>query len=558
MFPLSARATGSMSCVSTSQLHKTPNWLHSTDAAFSLSGLKARLLYPTFRLGTVGWVIAAVLTAAAGLLRFWDLGHPQELIFDETYYVKDAYSLWHFGYERSWDDDVDDAFAAGQAAPGPDAAYVVHPPAGKWLIGLGMALFGYDSAFGWRFSAAAAGTLAVLLTFVLAAKLFRSLFLASVAGVLLAVEGHHIVMSRTALLDIFLMLFVLGAFCALVADRTWGRRRLVAELAARYRRVTAPNATEADRTSWQRTTTYGPWLGLRPWRILAGVLLGIAVSVKLSGLAFVAAFGLLTVWWDANARKTAGVRRWLPGAAVLDGLWAFASIVLVGAIAYVGTWAGWLASSDGYYRSWGAEHATWLPDWLTSLVHYHTQATTFHTGLDSEHNYASAPWIWPLAGRPVSFYYRTDDDGLTCAAERCAAAILDLPNPLIWWTGLIAVVIIFLRWLVVRDWRAGAILAVYAAGQLIWALWPDRTMFFFYTVAYVPFLVLAIAYVAGLWLNRTTPAATGWRSRTNATVGIGLFVLAALALTAYFLPIWTGVPIDWDAWQHRMWFQSWI
>src|SRR5690625_4658868 len=252
MFPLSADTSGSMACVSKKLPSQAPDWLSSRDSAFSLAGLQARLVYPNFRLGTTGWLIAAVLTLAAGLLRFWNLAHPQELIFDETYYVKDAYSLWHFGYERSWGDDVDDAFVAGQAEPESDAAYVVHPPAGKWLIGAGMALFGYDSAFGWRFSAAVAGTLAVLLTFVLAAKLFRSLFLASLAGILLTIEGHHIVMSRTALLDIFLMLFVLGAFGALVADRTWGRRRLAIELAARYGRATATNATAHDRTHWQK------------------------------------------------------------------------------------------------------------------------------------------------------------------------------------------------------------------------------------------------------------------------------------------------------------------
>ena len=545
-----------MASVSTTQ-RRTPNdWLRSPTEAISLAGLKARLLYPSFALGRVGWLIAAVLTIAAGLLRFWNLGHPHELIFDETYYVKDAYSLWHFGYERAWGDDVDDAFGTGQAQPDDEAAYVVHPPAGKWLIGAGMALFGYDSAFGWRFTAALAGTLSVLLTFILAAKLFRSLFLASTAGLLLTIEGHHIVMSRTGLLDIFLMLFVLAAFCALVADRTWGRRRLAGELAARYRRGTSRRATATDRRRWHTALTYGPWLGLRPWRIAAGVLLGVAVSIKLSGLAFVAAFGLLTVWWDATARRSAGIRRWLPGAVVLDGLWAFVSIVGMGAATYVATWAGWLRSDGGYYRNWGAEHATPLPDWLASLIHYHVQSTTFHTGLDSAHNYASAAWIWPFAGRPVSFYYRTEN--IQCGADECSAAILDLPNPLIWWTGLVAIVIIFLRWLLIRDWRAGAILAVYAAGQLIWVLWPARTMFFFYTVAYVPFLILAITYVAGLWLARTTPDGTGLASRRIAVVGIGIFVLAALALSAYFLPIWTGEPVTQQQWRARMWFQSWI
>lgn len=516
------------------------------------------MIYPRFALGRLGWIIAGLITIAAAMLRFWHLGHPQELIFDETYYVKDAYSLWHFGYERSWADDADDAFAAGQLTPNSDASYVVHPPAGKWFIAIGMAIFGFDNAFGWRAAAALAGTLSVLLTFVLTAKLFRSIFLASTAGLLLGVEGHHIVMSRVGLLDISLTLFVLAAFCALVADRSWGRRRLAVELATRYKQFNASSATATGRTDWRKTLTYGPWLGLRPWRIVAGVLLGIAVSVKLSGLAFVAVFGLLTVWWDANARKTAGIRRWLPGATFLDGLWAFVSIVIVGAITYVSTWAGWLLTSGGYYRNWGANHPTILPDWLTSLVYYHVQSTTFHTELESAHNYASSAWIWPFAGRPVSFFYRTEDDGISCAAERCSAAILDLPNPLIWWTGLLAVVAIFLRWLIVRDWRAGAILAVYVAGQLIWTLWPARTMFFFYTVAYTPFLIIAIAYVAGLWLAKAT--GTGWQLNSGkiAILGIGLFVLAALALSAYFLPLWTGDSITWQQWQQRMWFQSWI
>ena len=104
----------------------------------------------------------------------------------------------------------------------------------------------------------------------------------------------------------------------------------------------------------------------------------------------------------------------------------------------------------------------------------------------------------------------------------------------------------------------GAILAIYAAGQLVWVLWPERTMFFFYTVTYTPFLILALTYVAGLWLAGSTDS--GWQlpSRNVAVVGIGIFVLAALALSAYFLPLWTGEPIPQEQWQQRMWFQSWI
>src|SRR5699024_12830877 len=98
-----------MSCVSTTQLSKNdPSWLQTNSAAFSLSGLKARLLYPTFHLGWAGWLIGAVLTIAAGVLRFWYLGHPHELIADESQYVQDGCCLWHVGAARSWGDDVED------------------------------------------------------------------------------------------------------------------------------------------------------------------------------------------------------------------------------------------------------------------------------------------------------------------------------------------------------------------------------------------------------------------------------------------------------------------
>ena len=43
-----------------------------------------------------GWLGPLLITAVAGVLRFWDLGRPKAFIFDETYYAKDAWSLLHF------------------------------------------------------------------------------------------------------------------------------------------------------------------------------------------------------------------------------------------------------------------------------------------------------------------------------------------------------------------------------------------------------------------------------------------------------------------------------
>ena len=45
-----------------------------------------------------GWVATAIATLVAALIRLPGLGNVRTLIFDETYYVKDAWSLLALGY----------------------------------------------------------------------------------------------------------------------------------------------------------------------------------------------------------------------------------------------------------------------------------------------------------------------------------------------------------------------------------------------------------------------------------------------------------------------------
>ena len=100
---------------------------------------------------------AAVLGVAAAT-RLIALDQPGVLVFDETYYVKDAASLLELGYEGRWPDGADEAFAAGTPpAVTESAAFVAHPPLGKWVIALGMLAFGPASPYGWRFGVAVSG-----------------------------------------------------------------------------------------------------------------------------------------------------------------------------------------------------------------------------------------------------------------------------------------------------------------------------------------------------------------------------------------------------------------
>lgn len=136
------------------------------------------------------------------MLRFWNLGTPDSLVFDEVYYV----------------DGARDYLAGGVEVTNGAAEFVVHPPLGKWLIALGIALFG-DTSTGWRIASAVIGTLSIALIYLVAKRLFNSDYLALVAAGLMTIDGLHLVMSRTALLDIFLMFFLLAAFLALLYEK---------------------------------------------------------------------------------------------------------------------------------------------------------------------------------------------------------------------------------------------------------------------------------------------------------------------------------------------------
>ncbi len=150
------------------------------------------------------WPIAAILTFALSI-RLWRLSLPTGYIFDEVYYAKNANSLLSSAVELD---------AQGQAE------FVVHPPFGKWLIAIGIRLFGNEE-FGWRFASAIFGTLSILLIYLIVKKLFNSEFLSITAALLMAFDGLNLVMSRVALLDIFLMFFILLSIYFLITNNLW-------------------------------------------------------------------------------------------------------------------------------------------------------------------------------------------------------------------------------------------------------------------------------------------------------------------------------------------------
>jgi dolichyl-phosphate-mannose-protein mannosyltransferase len=469
-------------------------------------------------------MITLGIALIAFVLRFVNIGRPGDQIFDEVYYADDAHDmLTHF---VEWDEK--------NGGPG----YVVHPPLGKWMIAAGIKLYGYDSV-GWRLSACLIGVATIVMITRIAMRLFGSIVLGAAAGILMTFDGMHFVLSRSALLDMFLMFFVLAAFGALLLDRDQRRKR--------WTRFMEHGGDPGGIGRVSRPPFAVPW-----WRLAAAVLIGLGIGVKWSALAFLPAFLILVLWWEIGARRTAGSRRPVIDT-LLDELgWLLLCLVII-VLVYLSTWSGWFLTDTGYFRHWlrdSGRPEPFLLGPLRNLIEYHSSALSFHLHLETPHAYAAAAWQWLLLGRPVVFY-RTA--AMPCGAGDCLAEVMLLGTPLLWWSFLPAIAAALWLGISRRDWRAGAFLLMIAFAIVPWFFFESRTMFYFYALPAEPFLILAVVFVLGALIAGPPGLPRDENRVLFGTVISGAYVLLVVLNFAYFYPLYTGESISTIDWAKRMW-----
>jgi dolichyl-phosphate-mannose-protein mannosyltransferase len=520
--------------------------------AARIAALRAQLMTPMPGDRLWGWIGPLLITAFAAFLRFNRLSVPDAVIFDETYYAKDAWSILQHGVE--WyplkNPNLNQLIIAGHTsifAPCSGTGcgeYVVQPPVGKLLIAVGEWIYGLTT-LGWRVAPALAGSLAILLMCRVARRMTRSTLLGCIAGLLFSLDGLEFVLSRTGILDIFLMFFVLASFGCLVVDRDASRTRL------------------AEAVVLDRFDQAGPALGIRKWRIAAGVLIGLACASKQDAVWYIPAFVGLCVAWDMGARRTVGLRDYVRGALVRDGKWLPVTLGVIPLVTYVATWSGWLLTSTGYDRNYAQVNGVNTPVIapLYSLFEYHKSILQFMTALSTPHSYESQPWDWFVISRPVSFYWSsyTDAAGAHVAAKGTTgpyvAEVLAIGNPAIWWASIPAMIFCLGWWLTRRDWRAGAAVLGVAAGWATWLPFVSRTKFYYYALEFEPFMIICIVLCLGLIIGPATARLT--RRRIGASLA-GLYVLATLVLFWYFYPVLAGKVIPYSDWLSHMWYSGWI
>jgi len=141
------------------------------------------------RLGNWEYTGLCLLVLGTLAMHFSTIMQPNELVFDEQFYVNDA----------------------GFILQGIGTASIEHPPLGKLFIAFGMFLFGHNP-FGWRFFSVLFGTICIVLFYLICRQLNMSKESSFLATFLLSLENLSFVQASVAMLDVYSLAFMLGSF----------------------------------------------------------------------------------------------------------------------------------------------------------------------------------------------------------------------------------------------------------------------------------------------------------------------------------------------------------
>ena len=320
----------------------------------------------------------------------------------------------------------------------------------------------------------------------------------------------------------------------------------------------------ADRVVWRQDGTIEGTVGGQPikerqrwglWLAMSALALACFISSKWNGL-----FGLVTVWSVGAvvylqqflvARKSTPKYR---GADPVRFAWGnplgsrlplylsttIAVVLVFYVLTYLPNWTGAISTGTAMINQGG----------FSGLLSLQYQMFHYHSTLVASHPYASKWWTWPLELRPVSYYY---DSGTGKPPDQIVGEIVSLPNPAVWWAGIITV-----PWAGYLAWRerhkgVALLIVAYFAQWVPWAVSP-RIDFMYNFFPNLAIICLCTTYVmVTIWRNTTAAGATTKNWAIGATCA---YLVLCAALFVYFLPILKGTPIPWQAWESRMWIQG--
>jgi dolichyl-phosphate-mannose-protein mannosyltransferase len=348
------------------------------------------------------------------------------------------------------------------------------PPLGKLLIAGGIEVFG-DNALGWRAPSAICGALTIVAVFAWTQILLGDLGLALTAAVLAFFSNFTFVMSRVAMMDASLVAFAIWSVVVYTA---------------------------ALRLEWSAVAR-------RLLLCCAGVLAGLATACKWNGVDTLAVLLLMSFAWPWLAKKgktdeQGSLAQYARGVREIGMGWVLAALLLFPAVAYSLTY-------------WPLCRSVHLRFGIRQLVKMNLYIWHFHRAVVSNPAITSAWYTWPLKLEP----------------QRALSYLLG--NPVVMWSGLLA--ILYCVWRLRKSFGAaeGFVTILYAANVLQWAVTPQNGILYYYY--YPSAMILCVALAVGL---RNAPERVfGVRLRL-------ILLVAAGAIFLWCLPRMAHLGAPWD------------
>ena len=315
-----------------------------------------------------------------------------------------------------------------------------HPPLGKDLIMVGIALFGV-TGFGWRFSGTLFGVLLVPLAWCFARRLTRRRWVGAVAGCLLALDFMRFSQSRIATIDIYATFFILlGAHCMVWYAQTALKKGIDKAL--------LPMALG------------GLAFGLGCASKWTGIYAGIGLAILYFGV-------LYARWRQGNP----GFRQEFTTAAWGGVLF----YVLLPFVIYLASYLPYVWRDPSFS----------VGDWWNCQVSMYN----YHSTLNATHPFESRWYTWLLDLRPVWYY---QNSGLP---DTMRGSIAGMGGPVLWLAGLVSILLLAWRQLTGRGSRRGAAVLILYAAQLVPWMFVARCTFLYHYFPSSMFCLAAIAVV---------------------------------------------------------------
>ena len=440
--------------------------------------------------------------------------------FDEIYHARTAYEHLH-----------------GQAP-----YETTHPPLGKLLMSVGIAIFGM-TPFGWRFAGALIGVLMLPALYLLALQLTHKRSVATVSMLAFSLDLMHYTQTRIATIDSFPVFFILLSYLCMV-------RYLQTDLFA----ADGEKPRLFDRCLRRSLIPLA----------LSGLFMGLAIASKWIGL--YSAVGLALLFFVAVYRqyRVSNVACGLDAerAGLDDGQKARVRAAQDFTLKRILITCGFcviffvLVPCVIYYLCYIPYLSPTGPVTLKRVIDAQIGMLNYHStpGLGMDHPFQSPWWQWPFILKPMWFA----QDQYEPAGY--ASTIMCMGNPWVFYIGAVAMLgalaACVAKYLNLRSGvslRQGdgdltlPVLAVgFLAQYLPWVLVP-RSMYIYHYFASVPFIIMATAW----WLDRLPHSCP--RLRTGV---MALYLVSALVFFVMFFPYASGWLTSTDWLDAMKWFSK--